>query len=112
MATIFGITSKPFNTPAYHWVRTTDKLPSTDEAAADPDPLCKVKLFPPSGRGAFYLAGFDPDTGRAFGVADLHEPELGDIDLNELLAVRVRPFGLPIERDLYWTPTRAKELLR
>lgn len=108
--TIFGQTQKPFRTAAYQYVRESDKLPSTDAAHADPDTLCKVKLFNPTGRGAWYIAGFDPDTGLAFGVADLFEREAGDIDLNELAAVRVR-FGLPIERDLYWDPQTIKELL-
>lgn len=110
MALLLGQTRTPFKGGAYQYIRTTDHLPSTDAAAAADDPLCKVKLFTPVGRGSWFIAGFDPDTGLAYGVADLFEREVGDIDLNELAAVRTRPFGLPIERDLYWTPQTIKEL--
>ncbi len=107
MSTVIGQTRSPFKTSAYQYIRTTDKLPTTAET---PDyPLCTVKLFNPGGAGTWYIAGFDPETGVAFGVADIHEPELGYFDVNELVAYRGR-FGLPIERDLHWTPTRATDL--
>ena len=38
-----------------------------------------------------------------FGLCDPGLPELGYVGLNELQAVR-GPWGLGIERDLYWTP--------
>jgi hypothetical protein len=109
MSTILGQTRKPFGRPAYQYIRTTDKLPHTTET---PEwPTCTVKLFNPNGAGTWYIAGFDPESGVAFGVADIHEPELGYFDVNELVAYRGR-FGLPVERDLYWTPTPAADLLR
>jgi hypothetical protein len=109
--TILGQTARPFRTPAYQYIRATDKLPSTDAAYAEEDPLCRVKLFPPGAGFTYYIAGFDPETGLAYGVVHGFEKELGDFDLNEIAAVRVRPFGLPFERDLYWTPKRVSELL-
>ena len=111
MATILGQTRATFKSAAYQYIRTTDKLPSTDEANAQEDPLCRVKLFNPSGAGTWYIAGFDPATGLCFGVADIHEAEMGDFDINELIAVRGL-FGLPIERDLFWSPARVSALLR
>jgi hypothetical protein len=111
MATLLGQTRRPFGRPAYQYVRTTDKLPSTDEANAQADPVCKVKLFSPEGRATWYLAGFDPETGRAFGVATIFETEVGDFDVNELVAVRTPLFRLPIERDLYWTPAPVSAVL-
>jgi hypothetical protein len=43
----------------------------------------------------------------AFGLRDLGlgEPELGYVSLHELAEVR-GPLGLPLERDLYFAPTR------
>jgi hypothetical protein len=118
MSTIAGQTRKPWTTPAYHYIRSTDKLPSTDAAYADDDPLCRVKLFNPTGAGTWFIAGFDPETGLCFGVADLFERELGDFDLNELIEIRGpvclagREIGrLPIERDLHWSPQRVSALL-
>lgn len=110
MATLIGQTAKGFRTPAYQYIRESDRLPTTDEAYAQADPLCLVKLFNPTGAGYWYVAGFDPATGLAFGVADIFMAEMGDFDMHELVAVRGR-FGLPIERDLHWSPQRASELL-
>lgn len=111
MTTLIGQDRSPFKTAAYQYIRSTDNLPSTDEAAAQDNPLCKVKLFG-GGSWTWYVAGYDPETGLAFGVVDGFEKEIGDFDLNELKAVRTRPFGLPIERDLWWTSKTAEELLR
>jgi len=111
-STILGQTRKPFTTPAYCYIRATDKLPSTDEAYSQADPVCKVKLFPPGAGFTYFVAGFDPETGLGFGVVHGFEKELGDFDLNEIVAARVPPFRLPFERDLGWTPTRVSELLR
>lgn len=58
-----------------------------------------VKLFFPAGRGTWLLTELGPNN-IAFGLADLGEPELGYIDLNELASVRVH--GLKVERDLYF----------
>lgn len=108
--TILGQTRRPFTTPAYCYIRRTDKLPSADEAASQEDPLCRVKLFNPTGSGTWWLAGFDLKTGLAYGVSRLFETEAGDIDMNELVAHRGL-MGLPIERDLWFKPTRMSELL-
>jgi hypothetical protein len=114
MATIFGQTVKPFGSPAYQYIRTTDKLPSTDEVHALPwaDAICKVKLFHPySSFGPWYIAGFDPDTGLAIGVVNGFDgPGYGDVDMNELRAVRL--MGLPVERDLWWEPQSIESLMR
>ncbi len=111
MATIVGQTKSPFKGGAYQYVRTTDRLPSIAVAGDQEDPLCTVKLFNPVGRGTWFIAGFDPDTGNAFGVADIFERELGDFNIHELAALRNRPFGLPIERDKWFKPQRVSELL-
>jgi hypothetical protein len=111
MSTLFGQETKPFRTPAYHYIRTTDNLPSTDEvhATAWGQALCKVKLFHPCSNWTWYIAGFDPDAGLAIGVVYGFEREYGDIDLNELRAVRV--MGLPVERDLWWEPMTIEQLM-
>jgi hypothetical protein len=104
------------NRPAYRYIRASDKLPrldtdTPDDAADDfyrQDPIVRVKLFNPTGAGTWYLAAYDPETRTAFGAADIHEHELGYIDMAELVAFRGR-FGLPIERDLHWTPRPLSE---
>jgi len=42
-----------------------------------------------------------------FGLCDLGMgfPELGYVSFNELRELKFPPFGLPIERDLHWSPS-------
>ena len=69
---------------------------------ADHKPV--VKLFNPCGAGTWLVTELDPeDTSVAFGLADLGFgcPEAGSFSLKELEAFQ-GPFGLGIERDLYF----------
>ena len=93
------------NKPAYRYIRASDGLPSTDEAWSKDDFVCKVKLFNPTGTGTWWIAGYDPERRVAVGVAELHEREMGDIWMPELVEFRGQ-MGLPLERDLHWTPTK------
>jgi len=91
----------PFqNRPAYRYIRHSDHLPRLDD---DSPAIARVKLFNPTGIGTWYIAAYDPATREAFGAVDLYEFELGYFSLAELTAFRGR-FGLPLERDLHWTP--------
>lgn len=72
--------------------------------AADFDPAPVVKLFTPDAGATWLLTEIDPDDhDRAFGLCDLGlgSPELGDVSLAELHALRGR-LGLPLERDLHF----------
>ena len=101
------VTSPFRKTPAYRYIRASDKLPV--EPVGE-DPVCRVKLFNPTGTGTWYLASYDPETQVAWGVCELFEKEYGTVYLPELVAYRGR-FGLPIERDIHYTPKKASELL-
>jgi len=57
-----------------------------------------VKLFNPAGVGTWYLSELNPETQEAFGLADVHEKELGYTSINELKKFK-GAFGLGIERD-------------
>lgn len=105
------VTSTFQKRPAYRYLRVTDKLP-TDYTSFDD--LCKVKLFNPTGAATWWIAAYDPETQIAQGVVDLGigiGPEFGDIWMPELVDFRGR-FGLPIERDLHYTPKTIRELLK
>jgi hypothetical protein len=55
------------------------------------------------------LSEIDPiDTDRAFGLCDLGlgSPELGYVSISELTALR-GTLGLPVERDLHFTPKQS-----
>ncbi len=63
-----------------------------------------LKLFNPCGAGTWLVTELDTeDTSIAFGLADLGfgTPEIGSFSLEELNAFQ-GPFGLGIERDLYF----------
>jgi hypothetical protein len=67
-----------------------------------------VRLFTPDGACTWLLSEIDPnDPDLAFGLCDLGMgcPELGYVSLSELAGVR-GGLGLPIERDLYFKPTK------
>ena len=72
------------------------------------DPLVIAKFFTPSGAATWFATEYLPDENICFGYVqglspDPHDDEWGYFSIAELEAVRCPPFGLPIERDLYWT---------
>ena len=65
-----------------------------------------LKLFSPTGAATWLITEIvDEDT--LFGLCDLGMgfPELGYVSLQELESVEL-PFGLKIERDMYFTPDK------
>ena len=70
-----------------------------------------AKFFDPAGSWTWYLLNQDPqDTDFLWGIVDGFEVEIGSFYLSELETTR-NAFGLGIERDLYFKPTNAKQLL-
>ena len=66
------------------------------------DPLVIAKLFDPCGSATWFLTEYNSKDQIAFGyVVGLVEDEWGYISLIELESIE-RPFGLTIERDLYF----------
>jgi hypothetical protein len=67
-----------------------------------------AKFFTPDSSWTWYAVSFDgQDT--FFGLVEGQEKELGYFSLAELQGVR-GPMGLPIERDLHWTPKTLAEI--
>ena len=73
---------------------------ATEMLAADEVKII-AKFFNPAGAGSWYMTEYDPDTGIAFGAANIFELELGEFSIPELAAIKL-PMGLSIERDLYF----------
>jgi hypothetical protein len=76
------------------------------KAKADLTRMPVVKLFTPWGSATWLISEIDPeDTNIAFGLCDLGMgcPELGSVYLPEITSLK-GPFGLRVERDLYWAP--------
>lgn len=112
--------NQQFRGPAYDYLRESDKLPTYDEIAEDDDPLCKVKLFSPSGRYTYYVAaatnydGVDSPvlTGYCLSPLGPDADEWGDQDIGSISESSPGPFGLPIERDIHFKPMRLSEIMK
>lgn len=72
----------------------------------DVDHIPVVKFFNPVGAATWLATELDADNDTLFGLADMGFgcPELGSYSLLEMASVRL-PFGLSIERDLYFEGT-------
>jgi hypothetical protein len=74
------------------------------------DPLVIAKLFDPVGSATWWITEYDPVEKIAFCyVTGLVQDEFGYNSLIELESIE-RPFGLTIERDLYFVQKRLGEL--
>lgn len=92
--------------------RKLEKYPlySQDGKGDDAEIVCK--FFNPCGAGTWYvLEGKKLENGdwEFFGIVDLYVREYGYFTLSELQSVRL-PFGLTIERDLYFDRRCVREL--
>lgn len=77
------------------------------------DPLVICKFFNPCGAATWYAVAYYPEENICFGyVADLVPgcDEWGYFSIDELEAVRVPPFGIPLERDLHFDECHFSEL--
>ena len=72
--------------------------------------MAYIKFFTPDSNWTWYVTEFDGKD-IFFGLVDGLEKELGYFSLSELESVR-GPLGLKIERDLYFKPTKLKNLMR
>ncbi len=71
-----------------------------------------TKIFNPYGEGRWYLLNSDPnDPDYIWAIVSMFgNVEMGSVSRSELESIRLRPFGLPLERDIYFTPKNAKEV--
>ena len=81
------------------------KLKSNPRDNADNKPW--LKLFNPAGSGTWLISEIEDNGDTMFGLCDLGHgsPELGYVSLKELESLKL-PFGLKIERDMYFEPTK------
>jgi len=79
--------------------------------AGNPDPQVIAKFFDPVGSATWYATEYDQECRVFFGyVTGLHEDEWGSFSLDELESIK-RPFGLTIERDLYFDEKPISEVV-
>jgi len=82
-------------------------LYSTEDVPEE-EKVIVVKFFTPWTSWTWYAVEFDGED-LFFGLVDGHEREWGYFSLTELQSVR-GPWGLKIERDLHFPPTKVKDL--
>ena len=76
------------------------------------NPIVVAKFFDPCGSATWYVTDYNPEENICFGyVTGLIEDEWGSFSIEELESIR-RPFGLTIERDLYFNEIRFKDLMK
>jgi len=76
------------------------------------DPTLIAKFFNPCGSQTWYAISYEEASHCCFGyVTGMFEDELGYFSIDELESLQVPPFGLRIERDLYFTPCRLSEIV-
>ena len=80
-----------------------EQLPLLYSTEHNPDPTVICKFFTPDAGWTWYGLEFD-GTDIFFGLVQGLEEELGYFSLAELEGIR-GPFGLAVERDLYFSPT-------
>ncbi len=70
------------------------------------DPVCHIKLFTPDANWTWYIIALSKsDESTCFGYVKGLDNELGYFSLDEIRFVR-GSLGLPVERDLFYEPTR------
>ena len=92
--------------------RKLEKFPLYSQDGKGDDADIIVKFFNPCGAGTWYvLEGkkFPNGDWAFFGLVDLYEREYGYFTLSELQSVKL-PFGLTIERDLYFDNMKVKDI--
>lgn len=87
------------------------KLPPLYSQEKDKDPMVYAKFFTPDANWTWYATEGEQQNGDFifFGYVIGQEREWGYFSLNELSTAR-GPWGLPIERDLYFDPKRISEI--
>jgi hypothetical protein len=72
--------------------------------------IVHVKFFTPDSNWTWYATEYDPQNRMFFGFVIGFEKEWGYFSLDEL-EKSTGPLGLPIERDLHFTPKPLREAL-
>jgi Protein of unknown function (DUF2958) len=98
------------------------KLPALYSQENNPDPMVVCKFFTPDAGWTWYAIEGSPvdangfyDTKKEkvdyvfFGLVSGIEVELGYFALSELTSIRGK-LGLPVERDMYFEPTRLSDI--
>lgn len=91
-------------------LKDINKIPKLyEQDSKGANAVAYVKLFTPDSNFTWYITELDPEEGLCFGLIDGFEKELGYFSLNEIEEIK-GPYGLEIERDITFQPTKLKNL--
>lgn len=86
------------------------KYPLYSQEGKGGDTVCVCKLFLCQGAWTWYITEWDGnDTAFGIIVNGRGEAEIGYISISELMSVRTR-LGLGVERDIYFSPTKVRDI--
>ena len=86
-------------------------LPDLYDTEDTKDPFCHVKLFTPDSNWTWYIIELSQeDNFTCYGYVQGLENELGYFSLEEIASVR-GALNLPVERDLFFEPTKLSEIM-
>jgi hypothetical protein len=82
-------------------------LKALETGGGSMDTIPLVKIFTPDAGATWHFSEYDPENRMFFGLCDLGMgmPEMGYASRDELEAIRGK-FGLPVEREMYGSPTK------
>jgi hypothetical protein len=92
-----------FDDPVLIPEETAKTIPELGDTRRQRDPVAHVKLFTPDSSWTWYVTEYDRQEKVGYGLVYGHEPELGYFSIEEMRSVR-GPLGLPIERDVSFSP--------
>jgi hypothetical protein len=86
------------------------KLPKLYDTEYEPveDKIAMAKFFHPATNWTWYVIEYDGND-LCWGLVSGHEAEFGYFSVSEL-SKAISLFGLRVERDIFFRPTRVKEL--
>jgi len=79
------------------------------EQGTDMEQMVVAKYFDPTGTWKWYLMNMDKDEDYCWGIVKGFEVEMGSFSMKELENIQL-PYYLGIERDISFTPMKAKEV--
>lgn len=89
-------------------------IPRLYETECSENKKAIIKYFNPCGSATWYAMEYCPEEKIFFGYVDLYGDGMGEygyFSLEELESITL-PFGLKIERDLYFTPTNIEDIIQ
>lgn len=86
------------------------KYPLYSQDGKRENAICIVKFFLCVGSWTWYILERENDTLYGITINGEGEGEFGYISLNELQNLRATRLGLSVERDIYFEPTKLKDI--